>query len=51
MSAKPSDPRNFIVDDTFIIFLIEEGKKLPYFAAKISDITAVQSNAYPLAVY
>lgn len=36
-------PRNFIVDNTFTIFLKEKGKDLPYFAAKISDISKVQS--------
>ena len=35
-------PREFYVDDTFSIFLIEKEKKLPYLAAKISDITCVQ---------
>ena len=35
-------PRYFYVDETFTIFLIEEGRDLPYFAAKISDITNVQ---------
>lgn len=37
-------PRNFNVDDTFTIFLKEEGKELPYFAAKISDISQVQND-------
>lgn len=37
------EPRNFAVDQTFTIFLIEEGEDLPYFAAKISDITSVQA--------
>ena len=36
--------RDFIVDDTFFIFLKEKDKTLPYFAAKISDISKVQSN-------
>lgn len=35
-------PREFVVDDTFTIFLKEKDKELPYFAAKISDITKVQ---------
>lgn len=38
----PSEPRNFIIDDAFTIFLIEKEKSLPYFAAKITDISAVQ---------
>lgn len=41
-SAMPEEPRNFYVDDTFTIFLKEEGKDLPYFAAQISDISQVQ---------
>lgn len=41
------EPREFLIDDTFSIFLIEEGKELPYFAAKISDITTVQKEANP----
>ena len=34
--------REFILDDTFAIFLKEEGKENPYFAGKISDITKFQ---------
>jgi hypothetical protein len=34
--------RNFIVDDTFCIFLKEKDKELPYFAAEISDISKIQ---------
>lgn len=40
----PEETREFLVDDTFTIFLNEKGKDLPYFAAKISDISKVQSN-------
>ena len=36
------EPRNFYVDEAFTIFLIEEGRELPYFAAKISDIDTIQ---------
>ena len=32
-------PREFFLDDTFAIFLIEEDKNVPYFAARINDIT------------
>ena len=35
-------PREFLVNDTFCIFLKEKNKDLPYFASKISDITKVQ---------
>ena len=42
-SAMPREPRRFNVDQEFTIFLKETGKELPYFAAKISDISLVQS--------
>lgn len=45
MSAEPKEEpeiREFMVDDNFVIFLKEENSKLPYFAAKITDITNVQ---------
>lgn len=38
----PEKSREFFFDDTFTIFLKEKNKQLPYFAAKISDISAVQ---------
>ena len=44
MSVMPSEPRKFNVDQTFTIFLIEQDRALPYFAAKISDISSVQSD-------
>lgn len=34
--------REFSIDDTFTIFLVEEGKDTPYFAGKINDITKFQ---------
>lgn len=34
--------REFSIDDTFAIFLIEKGKDKPYFAGKINDITKFQ---------
>ena len=34
--------REFFIDDTFAIFLIEENKDTPYFAGKIDDITKFQ---------
>lgn len=37
-------PREFNVEDTFVIFLQEKKKELPYFAAKISDIGNVQKD-------
>ena len=36
------EPRYFYVDDTFALFLREQGKENPYFAARIEDITKVQ---------
>ena len=34
--------REFAIDDTFAIFLIEKGKDKPYFAGEINDITKFQ---------
>lgn len=42
VSEKEETPRYFYVDDTFAIFLREEGKTLPYFAARVEDITKFQ---------
>ena len=39
---EPDEPRYFYLDDTFTMFLREEGKELPYFAARINDITKFQ---------
>lgn len=36
------EPRYFYVDDTFVIFLREKGKELPYFAGRIDNITKFQ---------
>ncbi|MDO4283166.1 MAG: hypothetical protein Q4D02_05955 [Clostridia bacterium] len=43
-SLKPveMEPRYFYVDDTFAIFIREKGKDVPYFAARIEDITKFQ---------
>lgn len=49
MSAIMEEPRKFLLDDAFTIFLIEQGKDLPYFAANISDITTVQKEARKIA--
>lgn len=42
-SAKTDElePRIFNVDDTFVLFLKEKDKNLPYFAMKVSDINNV----------
>lgn len=44
IAAMPEEPREFMVDDTFTIFLKEKGKDLPYFAVQISDISQVQED-------
>lgn len=36
------EPREFYIDDTFAIFLIEKDKEVPYFAGLINDITKFQ---------
>lgn len=41
---KEIEKREFYIDDTFTIFLQEEGKDLPYFAARISNIKNVQKD-------
>jgi len=38
----PDEIREFLVNDTFAMFLIEEDKDTPYFAGKIDDITKFQ---------
>ncbi len=40
--SEPKKPRYFYLDDTFAMFLREEGKELPYFAARVEDITKFQ---------
>ena len=40
--AIEEEPRYFHVDDTFAIFLRENGKAIPYFAGRIDDITKFQ---------
>ena len=34
--------RYFLVDDTFTLFLREEGKDMPYFAMNVDDISKFQ---------
>ena len=41
-SLSREEPREFSVDNTFTIFLKENDKDTPYFAAKIADITQFQ---------
>ena len=38
----PKEIREFFIDDTFAIFLIEDDKDTPYFAGKITDISKFQ---------
>lgn len=42
IAEKPKNTRYFFVDDTFAIFLKEKSKDIPYFGAKINDITKYQ---------
>jgi hypothetical protein len=43
LDDKPKEaPRYFYVDNTFSLFLREKGKEMPYFAARIEDITKFQ---------
>ena len=42
IAVEEIEKREFYIDDTFTIFLQEEGKDLPYFAARISNIKNVQ---------
>ena len=39
---EPEEKREFFIDNTFAIFLIEEEKDTPYFAGLINDITKFQ---------
>ncbi len=43
-SVEISDKRDFVLDDTFTIFLKEKNKDLPYFASRITNIKNVQGN-------
>lgn len=42
MASLNENIREFSIDDTFAIFLVQEGKNVPYFASKISDIKLKQ---------
>lgn len=42
IELEPEEKREFFVDNTFALFLIESGKDTPYFAALIDDITKFQ---------
>ena len=41
-AVEENKPRYFNYDESFIIFLKEEGKEYPYFAAKIDDLSKFQ---------
>lgn len=41
-SAGPNDTRYFNVDSTFVLFIKEKDKEIPYFALKVNDITKYQ---------
>jgi hypothetical protein len=38
MALAPSEGRDFLFNDKFVLFLVEKGKDAPYFAMKVSDI-------------
>lgn len=42
LKPKNDEPRYFYVDDTFVMFLREKGKSMPYFGARVEDITKFQ---------
>lgn len=39
---EPKTPKHLYLDDSFVMFLVEEDKDTPYFAVKISDISKFQ---------
>lgn len=41
-SSGNSESRTFYVDKTFALFLLENGRDIPYFATKISDVKSFQ---------
>lgn len=41
MSLMPQQGRNFSFDDKFVLFLIEKGQRLPYFALKVGDVETI----------
>lgn len=47
MPAKDVKPRKFYFDDTFVLFLQEYDKKLPYFALRVYDLNLVNKTGKP----
>ncbi len=45
--SDPIPPRYFYFDDTFVIFMQENDKKLPYFALRIYDLNLVNKTGKP----
>ena len=41
MSLAPQSGRYFMFNDTFVLFLIEKGQKVPYFAIRVHDVDAI----------
>ena len=37
----PSRGRSFMFTDNFVLFLVEKGKRSPYYAMKINDIETI----------
>ena len=42
-----SNPRKFYFDDTFVLFLQEYDKKLPYFALRVYDLNLINKTGKP----
>lgn len=40
-SLAPRNGRDFMFNDTFVLFLIEKGQKTPYFAIRVHDVDAI----------
>lgn len=41
MSLAPQNGRDFTFNNSFVLFLIEKGQKTPYYAMKVSDVSAL----------
>lgn len=45
LPAKKVKPRKFYFDNTFVMFLQEQGKDKPYFAMRVTDVAAINKTA------
>ena len=41
MSLAPRTGRDFMFNDNFVLFLVEKGQKVPYFAIRVHDVDAL----------